>query len=519
MLREPNRIALALGNWRRSGVMLGIAMAITATMADLFFYGHPIGWTAGGALLLMLGLVLLRSSRPRDGGPIRVLVILCAALAAALIEEPTRLNVACAIAAIGTLAIALRSDMEHDVAGWCRRWGGLLVGPIVRPLVDGRLVGRWVKRHPRSLASPLRLIGLWVIPVTLAAVFLCLFAIANPIVEKWLRLAGDQINRLITEFEQLIEPDRVALWLCAAATTYALLRASRKFPRRLSPALRPTVPVPIRDDVIAIVPETSIVIRCLALFNLLFAVETTLDVVYLWGGRTLPNGLNHIQYAHRGAYPLIATALLAGIFVLITFRRNAQTSRHRAARVLVYFWIAQNVVLTLSAAWRLWLLVDTSLLTRLRLATSIWLLLVAAGLVSLIWRIARDRDNAWLIRHNLGMAALTLYACCFLNLDGFIASWNAEHCDFLRHGATAGSLAYFQTLGEESLPALQRLSETLDTTEGRAAAMQLHSHLADELCGELQDWRGWTWRRARLFHAISTGTAPAPAFARSSARD
>lgn len=496
-----NDIGANTMNWRRSWVMLVIAVTATAALADLFFYGHPLGWTAGCYLLLVTGFVLMRRQRWGNNPRAMLAAILCLGLVGALAEEPTRLNVVFAIAALGTLAILVRCDALLNVGQWIRRYAMLLGDPLLRPLSDSWITGRWLKRHPRSAARPLRLACLWALPILLGAIFVWLFTMANPIVENWVRLLSDQIEQLVKELADLLQADRIALWFVAGATTYALLRASRKLPpRRVTLISTPLVAPPA--SFIGGFPEASIVMRCLALFNLLFAVETVLDIVYLWGGRTLPQGMSHVQYAHRGAYPLIATALLAGAFVLITFRPGAPTTHRRLSRWLVYFWIVQNVLLTLSAAWRLWLLVDTSLLTRLRLATSIWLLLVASGLASLIWRIARNRDNAWLVRRNFTLAVVTLYTCCFLNLDGFIASWNAAHCDFLRHEATADSLAYFRTLGEDALPALRQLSRTLDTPQGRTAATQLGADLSAELCNELRDWRGWTWRRAHLLAVI-----------------
>src|SRR5665213_1578045 len=56
-------------------------------------------------------------------------------------------------------------------------------------------------------------------------------------------------------------------------------------------------------------------VRSLVLFNALFALQTVLDLTYLWGGANLPDGMSHAEYAHRGAYPLIVTALLAAGFV------------------------------------------------------------------------------------------------------------------------------------------------------------------------------------------------------------
>jgi hypothetical protein len=47
------------------------------------------------------------------------------------------------------------------------------------------------------------------------------------------------------------------------------------------------------------------VLRSAVLFNLLFAVQTALDIAYLWGHSALPAGMTYAAYAHRGAYPLI----------------------------------------------------------------------------------------------------------------------------------------------------------------------------------------------------------------------
>src|SRR4029078_10113192 len=67
------------------------------------------------------------------------------------------------------------------------------------------------------------------------------------------------------------------------------------------------------------------IVRALLLFNLLFAVQTVLDLTYLWGGVALPDGMTYASYAHRGAYPLIVTALIAAGFVLAALRPRSGT--------------------------------------------------------------------------------------------------------------------------------------------------------------------------------------------------
>ncbi len=93
----------------------------------------------------------------------------------------------------------------------------------------------------------------------------------------------------------------------------------------------------------------SVTVRCLILFNFLFLLQNLLDIKYLWGGSALPSGMTYASYAHRGAYPLIATALLAAVFTLICFSGNKSHPSWRPAKLLVYLWLAQNIFLVGSA--------------------------------------------------------------------------------------------------------------------------------------------------------------------------
>ena len=155
--------------------------------------------------------------------------------------------------------------------------------------------------------------------------------------------------------------------------------------------------------------------RSLILFNLLFAVQTVLDVIYLWGNVKLPDDISYASYAHRGAYPLILTALLAAGFVLAAMRPGGPAEKSAVIRPLVYLWVAQNVLLVASSILRLDLYVQIYLLTWWRIAAFIWMLLVAFGLLLIVTRIALNRSNGWLIRANLITLTATLYVCSLVN--------------------------------------------------------------------------------------------------------
>ena len=140
-----------------------------------------------------------------------------------------------------------------------------------------------------------------------------------------------------------------------------------------------------------------------------------LDIAYLWGGVALPDGMSYAAYAHRGAYPLIVTALLAAAFVIAATTPGSEARRSPLIRWLVYLWIAQNVLLVMSSLLRLDLYVGVYSLTYWRVAAFIWMLLVAAGLVLIMIQIAARRSGAWLVGANLVSLALTLYVCSFVS--------------------------------------------------------------------------------------------------------
>ena len=136
------------------------------------------------------------------------------------------------------------------------------------------------------------------------------------------------------------------------------------------------------------------VIVALVAVILIFALQNGLDIAFLWSGARLPDGMTFAGYAHRGAYPLIATALLAGLFVLVTLRPGSPLAASATTRRLVYLWIGQNVLLVASTILRTLDYVDAYSLTRLRIAALVWMALVAAGLVLICWRIWARRSGA-----------------------------------------------------------------------------------------------------------------------------
>ena len=249
------------------------------------------------------------------------------------------------------------------------------------------------------------------------------------------------------------------------------------------------------------------ILRSLLLFNLIFAVQTGLDLTYLWGGVALPDGMSYATYAHRGAYPLIATALLAAVFVLAAMRPGSESERTPLIRALVFLWVAQNVLLVVSSVLRLGLYVEVYSLTYLRVAAFIWMGLVASGLVLIVARIALRRSNAWLIAMNLGSLTLTLYVSAFVNFAGLIASYNVAHSLEMSGQGESLDHHYLVGLGPAALPAIAHFVERRQgdrTLALRELAEQMR-YLVKRHRKRSTDWRNWTFRGWRLTRYLERG--------------
>ena len=197
-----------------------------------------------------------------------------------------------------------------------------------------------------------RLVLVWIVPVVCAAVFAFLFVSANPVLDDVVRMIR------LEELLKLLDPLRVFIWGFVAAVAWPVLM----------PRLLPWYPTgqwqgPLKPQPESLLFGTLAMRNSLLVFNALFAVQTVLDLLFLWGGVRLPDGLTYADYAHRGAYPLIATAILAGAFVLAAMRRNGPSETSRLIRTLVYVWIAQIDWWVISSILRLDLYVVTYGLT------------------------------------------------------------------------------------------------------------------------------------------------------------
>jgi len=486
-------------NYAREQYQLGwraTACLLLAGLADFLFYMEGMGWAVGIYTFLILWALLFFNPGLAHTKPGKVIIAVNCIFVFALIENPSGLTITLSFLGVTSMALLSHPGWTHNAGLWLRGVFDFWSQNIFRVIGDAKFLKNLFQVEDGQNQSDIQLKN-WVLPLGLSLVFVILFAGANPILIRWL----DLINW--NWIFDLFTLERTLLWSLVILLCWPLLQPRFRLKQK------PMGEEDFKDvrNLVHFLFSKESILYSLVLFNLLFSAQTYMDLVYLWGGTALPDGMSYAEYAHRGAYPLIATALLAGAFVLVALRPGSETEKMRLIRYLVYCWIGQNVFLVISSIWRTALYVEEYSLTYLRLAALIWMGLVALGLVLLVLRIVWTRSNIWLVNLN-GITLLTvLMMCAFINLGSVIAQFNVAHCKEVNGKGPALDLKYLREIGTASLPALLWFQQHGNRYNYKISeAIKLETNLRQTLRHELKGWRTWTFRNYRLSKITDTNS-------------
>lgn len=480
----------------RHSLLRPLAIALCATAAaDWLFYGHVIGISFAIFVVILIACTAIANPHLATM-PARLRASAIAAVAVApAITSINLASLACgaigAIIAILMIVVPLQTRLQDRV--WAAR--NLLVEGPFRLLPDLARSGRGTVTANMFIA--------WIVPLVLGIVFLALFASANPMIEHWIKAID------VRGGTAQLNLRRTLFWFVVLSFVWPFVHLRLSARRKAAEPQREQVPT---VDAAPVQPSqlfgATAVFRSLVLFNLLFAVQTVLDIVYLWAGVTLPDGMTYAAYAHRGAYPLIVTALLAAGFILHASNVEQSPQRKRLVDLLIIIWTVQNLMLVLSSILRLDRYVEAYSLTYWRVAAFIWMGLVALGLVFILLRLVFCRSNDWLIRVNLIALASVLYLCTFVNFAAVVADYNVGDCREMGGKGPYLDADYLVSLGPQALPALDRY---LAIGPDHPTPLKMHrDNLAYQHHAALSSWQAWTLRRWRLQRYLAHTTVIKP---------
>ncbi|MHA6264232.1 DUF4153 domain-containing protein [Arenibacterium sp. CAU 1754] len=443
------------------------ALLAVLIAGDFLIYGHAPGLSlALFAWVLFLAAVhdMLRRNMPF--GPAILLVF----AALPMVEYVQALSVAFLVAGV-FVSVAwarLGSHSIHDILAGAGRLATHI--PTFAPR-DAIAASTLLRGRAGDRIDATRFVREWALPLGGVLILSGLLSEANPILAGWI---SDVFTWDLNAVELVL---RVTFWCGLAILAWPLMRVPASDLSGSGTSFQ------MRGASLFWINAGS-VHKALVVFNVVMAVQTALDVRYLWAGASLPEGLSYASYARRGAYPLVATALLAGAFALAA---RPFLQERRGLRALVILWIAQNVLLASAAAFRLWLYVDAYGLTYLRLHAGIWMCMVAIGLALIGWQIWRERSNSWLIFRCGALGIGVLYACAFVNFAQIIASHNLT--------LARTDTYYLCRLGPTAAPALARTQRVLP---------------CDVNAPVTEGWRDWGFRKWRVSSYLNRAAAPEP---------
>jgi len=456
-----------------------VAAVALVALADAFFVWHEPGTTLGVfALVWLAGVIATRWGLLRHG---RSLAALAAALGFVLVLVDRPGPLAWCLFGLSLMAAVLSARVRSDEPAW--NWAQRLivhgVVSVFGPLIDLTRLSRL--KGSRKGLSGLALIGRLIMPVAGGALFLGLFSAANPLI-------SDFLDTFALPSLTNISIARGVVWVVVLIMVGASLRP--RWRRKLIglPQRKPGAPSPAL---------TTSITWSLIVFNAVFALQNGLDIAFLWSGAPLPGDMGLAEYAHRGAYPLIVTALLAGLFVLIALQPGSDTARRPLVRRLVVVWIAQNMLLVASSLLRTADYIEAYALTRFRIAAMIWMVLVGVGLLLICWRMLRDKSAHWLIDANVVVALIVLSIVSALDLGAIAASWNVRHAREVGGRGVELDLAYLRSLGAPALVSLVELEQSTPDPVLRDRVASVRRGVLARVRWEQNEWRGWTWRNHR----------------------
>lgn len=465
---------------------VGVTIALVVAFDRLFpvaIEGFSVGLFA---LAWLLGVIVARPGMRQARLDIRIAVSLAGVFCVALAYDPGPLAWVMFWAALSISTLLPRCDGFDDAWRWALRLIIHGTAGFARPVVDVvRVLGlRRRDKRPtfQSVAAVLAL------PLAGTALFGTLFAIANPVIEEML-------GRI-----QLPSIEKFLEWAFATFLIWPALRP-------LAVVTRLRLPEPRANLLGASLPSVLI---ALCLFNALFAVQNGLDIAFLWSGAPLPPGMSMTEYVHRGAYPLIVTALLAGLFVLVTLRSGTPTAANKTIRLLVALWVAQNILLVASSVLRTIDYIVQYELTAWRIAALLWMALVATGLVLIVVRMWFGRSARWLINANAIAAAIVLAPCSLVDVQASAARWNVRHAREVGGRGQALDLCYLEGMGAPALLPLIEFERSHLTNPLRDRVREVRGAIFEALVQGQSHWWSWTPHGAIRLHRAQALLGPQP---------
>jgi hypothetical protein len=162
---------------------------------------------------------------------------------------------------------------------------------------------------------------------------------------------------------------------------------------------------------------------------------------------------------------------------------------------LAWVWSLENILLAMAVYHRMHIYVGFNGMTRMRIIGLFGMSAVVAGFLLVLWKIARNRDFVWLVRHQLWALAITVYLFVLTPVDVLWVQYNVRR---ILAGDPAPSVQIsVHPIQAEGYLLLQPLLESEDATirEGVRAMLAERDEQAQQAAARRveQGWTAFQW--------------------------
>lgn len=478
-------------------------------IADLFFFNKSLGLSVPIFILLTAccATVTTVSNRNLENNKLLFLIPIAAILPG--IETYNLLTLFIGVTGLLFYVVMINNKSQRPFEEWLKTFTSFFDIAPLQFFKDTKTIKCKIAKSTNKENKIEEILTSLFFPILFSVGFLILFAAANPLISQWFLNLEFNNTTIINIFY------RISLWLLVAITIWPLVRYSKKsLPKNNLPqAMNEKNSVLDEKSFLQEYLPASAVTLSLLAFNIIFAIQTYLDIFYLWGNNQLPAGMSYADYVHKGAYILTFTVILAAIFILIVMNKNRENDLTKFTRFLILLWTFQNIILVISTLMRMQLYIEAFALTYLRISALIWMLLILIGLSLILIRVLYKRSNIWLVRTNMISLFSVLYVVSFLNLPHIISTYNVNST--IKNHEKNIDLDYLISLGENTLPALiriapiyaSRISPDLSYNHSfNVRNRRLKNHIIGSpsvLLNSETNWNVWSFRRYRLLNHLT----------------
>jgi Leucine-rich repeat (LRR) protein len=164
-----------------------------------------------------------------------------------------------------------------------------------------------------------------------------------------------------------------------------------------------------------------------SMLNSLLLLVNVLDFNYFLFDGKLPKGIEHKAFVHDGIGTLISSLIVAIIIILFYFRGELNYyKKAKWLKIMAFIWIAQNVFMIFSTAYRNGLYIDESGISYKKIGVYVYLALTLIGLTTTFIKVFRLKTNWYLFRVNAAACYYFLVLGCVFNWDVIITDFNID---------------------------------------------------------------------------------------------